>query len=91
MKTRTKQTSDTQDLCAVCGEHEVIPTTITHQEERDGHPFIFRNVPAYVCEACGEVWLDGAVIEVIERQLAEGVPTRTVETPVYEFSPLPAS
>lgn len=74
-----------KELCAVCGQ-ELRNTTITHEERRGEHIYIFQNVPAQVCVACGEIWLEEATLQEIDRLIREGEPIRKVETPVYDFA-----
>src|SRR5688500_17093024 len=57
--------------CAVCGGNYV-HTTITHHSRRGTTIYVFENVPAYVCEYCGEVWLDDEVIHHIDRLIESG-------------------
>jgi YgiT-type zinc finger domain-containing protein len=71
-------------LCAVCGG-ELKATTITHEEKRNSHIYLFQNVPATVCTACGEVWIDEEVLQQIDHLIETGIPVRKVETPVYDF------
>ena len=80
----TKATTE-QQLCAVCGG-ELRETTITHEERRGDNLYLFHNVPAKVCAACGELWIDEEVLQQIDRLIETGVPVRKVETPVYDFS-----
>lgn len=80
----TKETTTETQLCAVCGG-ELRETTITHEEQRGAERYIFENVPAKVCSACGEVWIDEEVLQVLDRLITEGVPVRRVETPIYNF------
>jgi YgiT-type zinc finger domain-containing protein len=70
--------------CAVCGG-ELKATTITHEEKRDSHIYLFQNVPATVCTACGEIWIDQEGLQQIDHIIDTGVPARKVETPVYDF------
>jgi YgiT-type zinc finger domain-containing protein len=70
--------------CAVCGG-ALEATTITHEEKRDSNRYVFQNVPAKVCTACGEIWIDEEVLQQIDQLIEYGVPARTVETPVYDF------
>jgi YgiT-type zinc finger domain-containing protein len=87
MATAEKNTMTNQannHLCAVCGG-ELAVTTITHEEKRDGNRYVFQNVPAKVCTACGEIWIDEEVLQQIDQLIEYGVPVRTVETPVYDF------
>lgn len=80
----TKATTE-QQLCAVCGG-ELRETTMTHEERRGDKLYLFHNVPAKVCTACGELWIDEEVLHALDRLIAEGVPMRTVETPVFDFA-----
>ena len=43
-------------------------------------------MPAKVCTACGEMWIDEDVLQQIDRLIETGVPVRKVETPVYDFT-----
>ena len=81
----TNKTTPAKQLCAVCGG-ELRETTITHEERRGEQLYLFENVPAKVCTACGELWIDEEVLQAIDRLIAEGVPMRTVETPVFDFA-----
>ena len=81
MTTKTKQH---QMLCAVCGG-ELQETAMTHEERRGDKLYLFQNVPARACTACGEIWIDEKVLQQIDRLIADGVPVRKVETPVYDF------
>ena len=82
MKTKAKHK---KELCAVCGG-DLHHTTITHEEKRGEHLYLFQNVPAQVCTACGEVWIEEATLQEIDRLIKEGEPIRKVETPVYDFA-----
>jgi YgiT-type zinc finger domain-containing protein len=81
---KTMTTKANKQLCAVCGG-EMQATTITHEEKRDSHIYLFQNVPAKVCTACGEIGIDEEVLQQIDQLIESGVPVRTVETPVYDF------
>jgi YgiT-type zinc finger domain-containing protein len=72
-------------LCAVCSGN-LEATTITHEEKRGTSLCLFQNVPAKVCTACGEIWIDEEVLKELDRLIETGVPVRTVETPVYDFA-----
>jgi YgiT-type zinc finger domain-containing protein len=81
---KTMTTKATKQRCAVCGG-ELQATTITHEEKRDSNIYLFQNVPAKVCTACGEIWIDEEVMQQIDKLIESGVPVRKVETPVYDF------
>ena len=82
-------TKSNNQLCAVCGG-ELKATTITHEEKRDSNIYLFQNVPAKVCTACGEIWIDEEVLQQIDQLIETGVPVRKVETPIYDFTRVPA-
>ena len=81
---KTMTTKANNQLCAVCGG-EMQATTITHEEKRNNHIYLFQNVPAKVCTACGEIWIDEEVMQQIDKLIETGVPVCKVETPVYDF------
>jgi YgiT-type zinc finger domain-containing protein len=74
-----------KERCAVCGGG-LRATTITHEERRGTDLYLFQNVPAQVCTACGEVWIEEATLQEIDRLIREGKPVRKVETPVYDLA-----
>src|SRR5215831_125126 len=82
---KTMTTNINNQRCAVCGGERQV-TTITHEELRDSHIYLFQNVPAKVCTACGEIWIDEEVLQQIDKLIEYGVPVRKEETPVYDFS-----
>jgi len=82
MKTKTKQK---KELCAVCGK-ELRNTTITHEERRGANLYIFQHVPAQVCTACGEIWIEEKTLREIDRLIKEGEPTCRVKTPVFDLA-----
>jgi YgiT-type zinc finger domain-containing protein len=82
MTTKTEQHTA---RCAVCGG-TLRATTITHEERRGDDFYLFQNVPAKACDTCGELWIDEEVLQEVDRLITKGVPVRTVETPVYDFT-----
>jgi YgiT-type zinc finger domain-containing protein len=46
--------------CVICKQGETQPGTTTMTLERDATTVGFKNVPAVVCEICGEAYLDAA-------------------------------
>jgi len=57
--------------CVICkhGETHRGKTTVTL--ERDGLTLVFRNVPAEVCENCGEAYVDEATARELLRRAEE--------------------
>lgn len=63
-----------------------VPTRDDHaRREARWASLLFEHVPAQVCAACGEVWIDDATLRDIDRLIREGKPARKVETPIYDF------
>lgn len=82
MRTRTKHV---KERCAVCGGG-LRSTTLTHEARRGVALHLFQNVPAQACIACGEVWIEEATLQAIDQLIREGIPTRTVQTPLYDLA-----
>ena len=73
--------------CPVCGGSLLAkPTT---QDVRHGTELIvIENVPALVCQHCGEQWLLPGVMkgmDAILRARSEQLPIRSLEVPVFQF------
>jgi len=71
-------------LCALCGSTEQ-STTITHHARRGGTIYVFENVPAYVCDQCGDIWIDGTVLHQIDELIATG---KVAPAPVSDYGRL---
>jgi YgiT-type zinc finger domain-containing protein len=62
--------------CSICKTGTLRPgmTNVTH--ERDGHVVVVKNVPAEICDTCGEYYLDAdiaqAVYDMAEAALSQG-------------------
>jgi YgiT-type zinc finger domain-containing protein len=46
--------------CVICKHEEIQPGTTTMTLERDTTTVVFKNVPAEVCQTCGEAYLDAS-------------------------------
>jgi len=44
--------------CVICRHGRTCPKEVTVTLDRDGTTLVFRNVPAQVCENCGEQYVD---------------------------------
>lgn len=64
-------------ICPVCKHGTTAPGTATVTLEREGVTLVFKNVPAMVCDHCGEEYLDEDVtarlLEVAEEAAQTGV------------------
>lgn len=59
-----------EDRCPICGGRRVSGTT-TFAVDLGFGVVVVRNVPAQVCEQCGEAWLDDTVAARLERYVEE--------------------
>lgn len=55
--------------CLACKHGELGAGLTTVTVERDGTTIVIRNVPAEVCETCGEDYIDAGVASSLERVL----------------------
>lgn len=64
-------------ICPVCKHGTTVPGTATATLEREGVTLVFKNVPAMVCDNCGEEYLDEDVtarlLDVAEEAAQTGV------------------
>ena len=62
--------------CFVCRNGDTKLGRITYHAERDGRSVLVRDVPAAICNQCGEDYIDIEVSQVVydiaERELARG-------------------
>ncbi len=74
------------DTCNVC-HCKMKSTLTTYTQQYKGQMVIVENVPAWVCEQCGETYFDPDVVDRIQALIwSDAAPTRTVTTPVYDLS-----
>jgi len=63
--------------CPVCHQGELKPNKVTVTLERDVSTVVFKNVPAQVCDNCGEEYVDEAatqsLLETFEEAVRNGV------------------
>ena len=52
--------------CRFCQEGETEPGTTTVTLNKDGTVFVLRNVPAQVCQNCGEAYFDDEIVATVE-------------------------
>jgi YgiT-type zinc finger domain-containing protein len=72
--------------CSFCGG-PVVEERVTVIRFIMQRPIILEDVPAGVCQQCGERYFRGAVVEAMERLLDEPAPSnaRQIAVPVLEF------
>lgn len=59
--------------CSICKHGETKPGTASVTLERKGTTLVFREVPAIVCDNCGEVYHDEAVSAQLLNRAEEAV------------------
>ena len=57
--------------CVICKHGETQPGTTTMTLEQDATTVVFKNVPAEVCQVCGEAYLDAATTRRLLHIVAE--------------------
>lgn len=68
-------------------EEKLVERRVTYTLEHEGKFCIVQNVPARVNEETGEQFFAPATVERLQRAiLRRENPSRTVETPVYEYA-----
>lgn len=79
------------NICASCGG-KLIQKKIKYDQHWGDDIVIFEDVPARVCLACGEIWLNSKVIRAMERILKQGKkPNKKMSVPVWSLSGLRAA
>lgn len=71
--------------CTLCKTGESHPGKVTVTVERAGHMFVARQVPALVCEDCGEYYLDEPTAHTLYRR-AEDSFQRHAEVEIQTFA-----
>lgn len=63
--------------CVICKQGETKPGYVVLTLVRSGSTFVIKNVPAEVCQNCGEEYVEGRVtnelLELAEREAGAGV------------------
>jgi len=74
------------ELCFLCGG-TLQPQTVTKIQTWKGElRGVVENVPAYVCNQCGEKYFDGVVLEQIDSLLQhKNTPVKQISIPLYRF------
>lgn len=70
--------------CIICKQGETRTGEVTITLERSGATLVFRNVPAQVCENCGEAYVDDATTDAL-LTAAEAATEAGVQVEVRSF------
>jgi len=72
--------------CDICGGRRE-KTDISYNIFYRGRPVIIENVPAEVCQQCGEEYFDPDTVEMLQKVVwSQKKPKRTIETPVFDLA-----
>ena len=71
--------------CLLCKNGETRPGTVTVTLERGKTVVVVRDVPADVCENCGEYYLDSPVAQEVY-QRAEAAVARNAEVEILRYA-----
>jgi YgiT-type zinc finger domain-containing protein len=71
--------------CSFC-QGEVKEERVELDYRYKGRLYIFREVPAGVCQQCGEKYLTAGIAEEIEKRIQQGKWGKTVAIPVEVFT-----
>ena len=77
--------NNTNEFCFLCGgllEQKPVTKIQTNKGELIG---VIENVPALVCNQCGEKYFDGPLLEKIEQLFNKQQPNRNLSIPAFEF------
>ena len=76
----------THQICSVCQRplvHKLVKYTLWFNERL----IVVENVPAWVCEQCGETYYDPDVVDQLTQLIwSDTAPVRMVETPIYDLA-----
>ena len=70
-------------LCPLCGG-ERVPGRVTFSADLGTGVLVVRQVPATICDQCGEEWIDDATAAELERKI-EGARLRGTEVEVVSL------
>ena len=77
--------------CYYC-KGRVAPRRIRHVHPWNSRVVIFEDVPAEVCQQCGEVYFSPDTIEMFDRIVREGgKPATVVSVPVFSLASMAAA
>ena len=70
--------------CVICKQGETRPGYTTVTLQRGEHTLVFKNVPAQVCENCGEYYLSDETTAALYRQAEDSI-RRGAEVEIRQF------
>ncbi len=74
------------ETCYFCGHGQLVEKRVTLDVRRGDRLTVVEEVPARVCDSCGEQYFSAEVSRKLDRLLAEARPDRTIEVPVCRLA-----
>ncbi|RJO68592.1 MAG: type II toxin-antitoxin system MqsA family antitoxin [Myxococcales bacterium] len=71
--------------CVICKHGETRPGTATLTADRGGSTLVIRNVPALICDNCGEEYFDEETTTRVLRQV-EGLSEAGVQVEIRRYT-----
>ena len=85
-KNMTSKQKSSLSKCPLCAG-KLENKRITHPQQFEGKVIILENVPAQVCNQCGEILLTPAIVEHLQELVWSAItPKRTDQVPVYDLA-----
>src|SRR5207253_7470898 len=67
--------------------HALVKKVVTHVHTWEGKIFLFEDVPADVCQQCGEIYFSPDILEVMDKIVTSDIEPKTkVAVPVFSIS-----
>ncbi len=74
------------EMCSIC-KGDAVEKLVTYSQFVDGQFVIVENVPALVCEQCGERLYAPEVVEQLQERIwSKKNPVRVARVPVYDLA-----
>lgn len=73
------------DQCSVC-HNKTIYKKITYIQWYKGHLVAVENVPAEICQNCGEEYFSPDVADEVQKKIKSDSAPKTIEIPVYQLT-----
>ncbi|HVN67564.1 MAG TPA: YgiT-type zinc finger protein [Candidatus Sulfotelmatobacter sp.] len=59
---------EAEEACEACGG-ELAPEKVNLEDYQGGKLYMMENVPAYVCQECGEIWVPEPQMQEFEKMI----------------------
>jgi len=77
--------------CSLCGG-DVVAKLVQYEYRWEGKLFVFEDVPAGVCQQCGEAYFTAETVKAMEKAvLSELKPRRVIEVPIFSYAEVAAA